>query len=56
MINTKMVLKKDFAEIYDVLVKPNIEGMRSRCSVKLEIGIIRRQLLKKLTEMSELAG
>ncbi len=45
--------KKDFAEIYDVLVKPNIEGMNVD-EVKLEIGIIKRQL-NKLTEMSRLA-
>lgn len=45
--------RKDFAEIYDILVKPNIEGMNPD-AVKLEIGIIRQQL-KKITEMSELA-
>jgi len=44
---------KDFAEIYDILVKPNIEGMNPD-AVKLEIGIIRQQL-KKITEMSNLA-
>lgn len=43
---------KDFAEIYDILVKPNIEGMNPD-AVKLEIGIIRQQL-KKITEMSNL--
>ena len=45
--------KKEFAEIYDVLVKPNIKGMNED-AVKREIGIIRAQL-KKITEMSKLA-
>lgn len=45
--------KKEFAEIYDVLVKPNIEGM-NKDAVKSEISIIRAQL-KKITEMSKLA-
>ena len=45
--------KKEYAEIYDVLVKPNIIGME-KDSIKLERGIIRGQL-KKITEMSKLA-
>ena len=45
--------KKEFAEIYDVLVKPNIKDMNED-AVKMEIGIIRAQL-KKITEMSKLA-
>ena len=45
--------KKEFAEIYDVLVKPNIEGMNED-AVKREISIIRAQL-DKIKEMSRLA-
>ena len=45
--------KKKYAEIYDILVRPNIEGM-NKDSVKNERGIIKGQL-KKITEMSKLA-
>ena len=45
--------RKTHADIYDILVRPNIEGMNPD-AVKLEIGIIRQQL-KKITELSNLA-
>jgi len=45
--------RKEYAEIYDILVRPNIQGME-KDSIKLERGIIRGQL-DKITEMSKLA-
>ena len=45
--------RKEYAEIYDILVRPNIQGME-KDSIKLERGIIRGQL-DRITEMSKLA-
>ena len=46
--------RKTHADIYDILVKPNLEGLDDPETHKLEIGMIRSQL-KRITEMAELA-
>ena len=46
--------RKTRADIYDILVKPNMDGITNPEEAKFEIGIIRQQL-KKITLMSELA-
>ncbi len=45
---------KTHANIYDVLVRPNLEGFDEPEAHKLEIGMIRSQLAR-ITEMAELA-
>ena len=46
--------KKTHADIFDVLVKPQINNLDDPDSIKLEIGMIRSQL-SKIRLMSELA-
>jgi len=46
--------RKTHADIYDVLVRPRLDGMIDPDSLKLEIGMIRGQL-QKIQQMSELA-
>ena len=46
--------KKDHADIYDILVKPQLNGFEDPNSIKLEIGMIRSQL-SRIKQMSELA-
>ena len=46
--------KKIHADIYDVLVRPNLEGFDDPEAHKLEIGMIRSQL-QRITEMADLA-
>jgi len=47
--------RKIRADIYDILVRPNLEGLDDPEVHKLEIGMIRSQLLR-ITEMAELAS
>lgn len=46
--------KKNHADIFDILVKPQINDLDDPDSIKLEIGMIRSQL-SKIKKMSELA-
>ena len=46
--------KKTHADIFDILVKPQINDLDDPDSIKLEIGLIRSQL-SKIKQMSELA-
>ena len=46
--------RKTHADIYDILVRPNLEGLDDPEAHKLEIGMIRSQL-KRITEMAELS-
>ena len=46
--------RKTHADIYDVLVRPNLEGFDDPEAHRLEIGMIRSQL-ERITEMAELA-
>ena len=46
--------KKTHADIFDILVKPQINDLTDPGSIKLEIGMIRSQL-SKIKQMSELA-
>jgi len=46
--------RKEHADIYDILVRPNLEGIDDPDAHKLEINMIRSQL-KRITEMGELA-
>ena len=46
--------RKTHADIYDILVRPNLEGLDDPEVHKLEIGMIRSQL-ERITEMGELA-
>ena len=46
--------RKTHADIYDILVRPNLEGFDDPEAHKLEIGMIKSQLAR-ITEMAELA-
>ena len=46
--------RKTHADIYDVLVRPNLEGFDDPETHRLEIGMIKSQL-ERITEMAELA-
>ena len=46
--------RKTHADIYDVLVRPNLEGFDDPEAHRLEIGMIKSQL-ERITEMAELA-
>ena len=46
--------RKTHADIYDILVRPNLEGLDDPEAHKLEIGMIKSQLAR-ITEMAELA-
>jgi superfamily II DNA or RNA helicase len=46
--------KKEFANIYDILVRPQINDLEDPDAIKLEIGMIRSQL-SRISDMSKLA-